>query len=912
MDIEDTGVAANTTCDLRCQRQALVLPIRERPQGFDIPTPPTEDDVVSEARRCIYCSDAPCGKCCPTNIDVKEYVHAAAARNWYYAAKVILSSNPLPLSTGMLCNVRSTCQGGCNLRKTAAGPINTAMIQVHALRRFRDYHIKPVVPASIGKKVAIVGAGPSGLACASFLRRFGIDVTIFEKESYAGGILMKEILPFRLPLADVEFEIELVKQAGVQFQFNKKLGEDFTVDSLLKDGFSAVYIAFGKPESIKPPMHNVGAIDWADFLHELNGVLKFKNGKQLPDYRGKKVCVLGSGGTAADCASAAARLGGDVTIACFEDFKSMPAPMAEIQKLLHEGIEFMTLVQVTSIDNGVVKFETVEHAEDGTYKPLGDTITRKFDHVIVAFGATMREARKHIPGEIAVHKVAGYENVFAGGDICNTISVVEAVNDGKVAARYIADYLGIKDPIPMFTTDVDKVSLATEFCGLKFKNPIGISSGEVSATYECMRNSFLAGNGWGTTKTILLTKDLQRDNDMRIVKAEDNPWSQGTSFMNIAMLSEHSCEYWLDAIKRLKQEFPDRVIVASISAMDNKDDWHEVVKRVCEAGADALELNLSCPNEVHGQGGHKGGFDTENKIGMALGVSPISVKRIAEYVKEVTTVPFFVKLTPNVTSSVDLARAAIEGGANGVSMINTVSGISRFFPDGTPLPQVGTDKFVLSGGMSGDMIRPIALRQISKVHLSNEGMPIIGMGGIWSGDTAMQHLYAGANIFAICSGTIRYSYEITREIQSGLQFVLYSWSRPDLRTLLGSANADMSTLPHIVPRETSDVQDRKVPTLAEMRGFGAKKVVQRESLDSTWTVHSHINYDICVNCGKCAYTCRDNGNIAISKQDGTWKVDTDKCVGCGACVAVCPLHAISLVKAKEDKEWHWRKENGKE
>ncbi|KAH0786581.1 putative dihydropyrimidine dehydrogenase [Histomonas meleagridis] len=849
MDIEDVQILTTPTCEQRCIREKIALPVREKLTSFEIPTPPTEDDVVSEARR------------------------------------------------------------GCNLRKTAAGPIKTNMIQVHAVRKFREFNIPPLVPASIGKKVAVIGAGPSGLSCASFLRRFGIDVTIFEKESFAGGIMMKEILSFRVPKEDIDFEIELVKQAGVEFQFNKKLGVDMTVDSLLKDGYNAVYLAFGKPESIKPPMHNVGAIDWADFLHDLNGILKFKNGKQLPDWKGKKVCVLGSGGTAADCASAASRLGGEVTIACFEDFKSMPAPMAEIEKLLHEGIEFMTLVQVTSIDNGEVKFETVEHLEDGTYKRLGEFITRKFDEVIVAFGATMKEARKNIPGELNVQKVEGYDNVFAGGDICNTISVIEAVNDGKVAAGKIADLFGIKDPIPMFTTEVDNVSLETEICGIKFPNPVGISSGEVSATYECVRNSLLAGNGWATTKTILLSKDLQRDNDMRIVKCEDNPFHQGCSFMNIAMMSEHSAEYWFDAVRKLKKEFPDRVIVASISATDNKDDWHEVVKRACEAGADALELNLSCPNEVHGKGGHKGGFDSENKIGMALGVSPINVKRIAEYVKEVTTVPFFVKITPNVTSPVDLAKAAYEGGANGVAMINTVAGISRFFPDGTPLPQVGTNKFVLSGGLSGELIRPIALRQISKVHLSNEPMPILGMGGIWSADTAMQHLYAGSSVFALCSATIRYSYEITREIQAGLKFLLYAWSRPDLRSILGNYNSDMMTLPHKVPKVTDTKPDRSVPTLAEMRGAGSKRVVQRESLDACWTVNSKIDHSICVNCGKCAYTCRDNGNIAISKQaDGTWEVDVNRCVGCGACVSVCPLHAISLVKSPTDKPWHWNKE----
>lgn len=906
MDIEDVHLKVQTTCDSRCVRQNLVSGPRHRPTNFDPPVPPTEDDIVFDARRCIYCQDAPCGQCCPTNLDVKEYVHAAAARNWYYAAKMILSQNPIPLSTGQLCNTAKSCRGSCNLKNTMAGPIHTNAIQTHVVRRFRNFNIKQIVPPNNGHKVAIIGAGPSGMSCAAFLRRFGIEVTIFEKESFAGGILAREILPFRVPKEDVDFEVQMLKDINVNFQFNKEIGKDFTVDSLLKDGYECVYLAFGKPDKIQVPFPTEGAVTAREFLTELNGVLKFHNGKQLPDFTGKKVCVLGSGGTACDCASAAIRLGGNVTMACFEDFQSFPAPLDEIQKLLVEGCEFMTLVQVTSIHNGEVKFVPVEHKGD-QYVKLNEELTHHFDYVIMAFGCTLKDSRKNIPGEVKVYAVEGYDNVFAGGDITNVASVVEAVNDGKNVARLISNKLGITDEFPLFHTAVDDVPLTTEMCGIKFVNPVGISSAEVSGTYECCRNALKAGMGFVTTKTILLTKDLQRDNDMRIVKCDDNPFAQ-MSYMNIAMLSEHSCEYWLDAIKKLKAEFPDRIVIASISAMDNKDDWVKIVQLVQDAGADIFELNLSCPNEVHGEGGPKGGFDTSNKIGMALGTHPISVKRISEYVASAARIPFFVKLTPNITDSCEIAQASIDGGAAGVSMINTVSGIPRFFPDGTPYPQVGPNKLVLSGGLSGDIIRPIALRQISKVHnYLGDKIPIISIGGIWNGDTAMQHMYAGGNIFEICSATIRYSYEICREISSGLQFVMYSWSRPDLRTYLSHNISDMSTLPHQIPITQDCNQDRPVPTLLELRGIGAKKVVQRESLPPTWTVTANIDQDICLNCGKCAYTCRDNGNNAIFKQaDGTWKVDPNKCVGCGACMSVCPVKSMSLIPAAAEKVWHWK------
>ncbi len=158
----------------------------------------------------------------------------------------------MPLSTGNLCCVRNTCQGGCNLPNSMKGTIKTNVIQLHAIRKFWEYQLKSLVPPSIEKKVAIVGADPAGLSWAVFLRRFGIDITIYEKENYSGGLLMSEVIPNRLPLEDIEFEIQMVRDMGVEFKFNWFLGKDFKVDSLIKnDSYSAVFIAIGRPDDIE-------------------------------------------------------------------------------------------------------------------------------------------------------------------------------------------------------------------------------------------------------------------------------------------------------------------------------------------------------------------------------------------------------------------------------------------------------------------------------------------------------------------------------------------------------------------------------------------------------------------------------------------------------------------------------------
>ena len=903
MDIEDSKVTIRSTCEARCARKDLVHNKFGKILGFEPRPSPTEDDIVKEASRCIFCYNPPCNTCCPANVDVREYVHAASVKNWYYAGKVVLSQNPMPLSTGALCAIEETCAGGCNLNNSLEGPIKTSKIQQFALRKFRELKIKPICPPSNGKKVAIVGAGPAGISCGVFLRRLGFPVTIFEADNFAGGLLMSELIPTRLPTEDIEWEVQMAKDTGVEFQLGKSLGKDFTVEDLKKQGYQAVFLAFGRPEEIVPDFPCEGAITSKDFLRQICGVLKLKNGEKLPDFTGKKVCVLGAGDTAMDCASAASRLGGNVTVAFRKDFKGMRAHPAELHELLEQGVEFLSLVQPTAIDNGTVTFRLQEN-NNGQYRGLDEFITRKFDTVILAFGARIGKHANLIPGKINVQKVDGQDMLFVGGDLAQSLTVVEAVNDARTAARMIADYLGEKREIPCFETEVDHVSLETEFCGMKFKNPSGISSAPVSGTYECIRNCFKAGMGWAVTKTILPTKDVIRENDFRIVKADENPGPSG-SFCNICMMTEHTEEYWLDTIKKLKAEFPDRVLVASIATSDSKERWQNLVKNVIAAGADALELNLSCPNEVHGEGGCKGGFDTENKIGMALGTHPISVKRISQYVKEATTVPFFVKLTPNITDPIDIAQAALEGGADGVAMINTVSGIAKFWPDGTPLPQVGKEKYVLSGGLSGDQVRPIALRQISRVHNKFPEMPILGIGGIGSGYTALQHLYAGSSVFQMCSAIQRYSYDIVREVNAGLQFYLYSWSRPDLRAKL-SHYTEMKTLPIQVPIPEDTKQDRKIPTLAELRGLGAKRVVQRESFDINWTLHAEIDDATCLQCGKCALSCRDNSVEAIHLVDGKWKVNHDECIGCALCHSVCPVQAMHMVESEKRKNWHHR------
>ena len=177
-----------------------------------------------------------------------------------------------------------------------------------------------------------------------------------------------------------------------------------------------------------------------------------------------------------DCASAASRLGGEVTVAIRKAFKGMRASTKEIEHLLTQGIEFLPLFEPTNIDNGTVTFQMQEYGLDGKYKSLDEYMTRKYDVVITAFGATLSKSKVLIPGKINKQQIEQQEGMYCGGDVANSQTVVEAVNNGKNAARMIANYLGEKGNMPVFTTEVDNVPLNTEFDGLKFINPFGIAS----------------------------------------------------------------------------------------------------------------------------------------------------------------------------------------------------------------------------------------------------------------------------------------------------------------------------------------------------------------------------------------------------------------------------------------------------
>eukprot|EP01111_Echinosteliopsis_oligospora_P010363 TRINITY_DN3210_c0_g1_i1.p1 TRINITY_DN3210_c0_g1~~TRINITY_DN3210_c0_g1_i1.p1 ORF type:complete len:857 (-),score=256.39 TRINITY_DN3210_c0_g1_i1:580-3150(-) len=807
----------------------------ECPTGCDLkkdfndikPTTLTERGALAEAGRCLKCADAPCQKSCPTQLDIKSFISSISTKNYYGAAKAILSDNPLGLTCGMVCPTSDLCVGGCNLHPTEEGPINIGGLQHFAVETFakmnvpqiRDPNLPPIssLPDSYKAKIALIGCGPATISCATFLGRLGYqDVTIFEKEEYGGGLSSSEIPQYRLPFAVVNAEMQWMKDLGVKIVYGKALGSNgFSVESLHQDGYKAVFLGFGTPT---PKIDKVfegitvqqGFYTSKDFLPAVSqaskpGMCGCKT-KQLPPLHGR-VIVLGNGDTAFDCATSAFRCGASRVYVCFRrGFGDMRAVPEEVDLAKDEKCEFIPFVLPKGVimkDGHVagLEFYKTEKNDKGEYETDEDqTIKLKADFIISAFGSQIGPVAKACapltfsngPADVDLvtmqAKAAPW--IFAGGDLVGNGMTVEAANDGKQASWHMHKYLqslaGIEitgaPKLPLFCTPIDAVDISVDFAGIHFPNPYGLASATPCTSAAMIRRSFEQGWGFAVTKTFSLDKDLVVNVSPRIVRGTTSGPKYGPgqgSFLNIELISEKTAAYWLKATAELKRDFPDRIVIASIMCGFNEADWTELAIMAEKSGADALELNLSCP---HGMG--------ERGMGLACGQNADMVLNITKWVRKAVKCPFFPKLTPNVTDIREIAKAAHAGGATGVTAINTVSGLMGLRADATAWPAVGSEQRTTYGGMSGSATRPMGLRAVSSIARALPDFPIMATGGIESADTAIQYFHCGAGVMQICSAVQNQDFTVVQDYITGLKAYLYIQSRSDL------AGWDSQSPPH--------------------------------------------------------------------------------------------------------------------
>lgn len=427
----------------------------------EIMPPLNESQALLEANRCLFCYDAPCQKVCPTHIDVAQFIKQIATKNIKGSAKTIFDSNIFGGGCARVCPTELLCEGACVHNLDHKKPISIGSLQRYATdqafeNNWKFYQRKP----SRGKKVAVIGAGPAGLTAAHALAMEGIDVTVFEKESKAGGLMAFGVAAYKVTPEFCTTEVDyILSLGGIDVKFNSRLGKDFSMNEI-RQNYDAVFLAIGVglARSLDIPGEGLlGVVNALNYIYDI----RTKDYSAIPV--GSKVAVIGMGMTAIDAATQSMRLGAEkVTILYRRTKDEMPCSEKEYELAKSDGCKILWLAAPKEVigTNGVVeklicsKMTLGEPDESGRKRPIpiDETFTLNVDMIIKATGQQpyssiiSSEKFNDNHGKITVDEfrrtnVAG---VFAGGDCINGgKEVVNAVEDGKIAAQGIIKYLNL-------------------------------------------------------------------------------------------------------------------------------------------------------------------------------------------------------------------------------------------------------------------------------------------------------------------------------------------------------------------------------------------------------------------------------------------------------------------------------------
>ena len=430
------------------------------------------EEAQLEATRCLNCKNPRCVAACPVSVKIPSFISKVAEGNFDEAARIIAEDSSLPAICGRVCPQETQCEGSCILG------VKGEPVAIGKLERFvadwsrENGGVKPEVAPANGHKVAVIGSGPAGLACASDLAKLGYEVTIFEALHRPGGVLEYGIPEFRLPKDKVvAAEIQSVKALGVKIETNVIAGRTITIDSLLdEEGFDAVFVGSGAglPRFMNiPGEHYNGVFSANEFLTRNNLMKAYRNDYDTPIHTGDKVVVVGGGNVAMDAARTALRLGAETTIVYRRTEKELPARAEEVHHAKEEGIQFAMLtnpVEVLGDENGwvravrCIRMELGEPDESGRRSPVevpGSEFEIETDTVIMSLGTS--------PNPLIAKTTAGLDTtrrgclvadengattrpgVFAGGDaVTGAATVILAMGAGRKAAAAIDAYIQSK------------------------------------------------------------------------------------------------------------------------------------------------------------------------------------------------------------------------------------------------------------------------------------------------------------------------------------------------------------------------------------------------------------------------------------------------------------------------------------
>ncbi len=404
-------------------------------------------------------------------------------------------------------------------------------------------------------------------------------------------------------------------------------------------------------------------------------------------------------------------------------------------------------------------------------------------------------------------------------------------------------------------------NLQSNFLGIKSPNPFWLASAPPTDKKINVIRAFEAGWGGVVWKTL----GSQVKNVSSRYSALNYNGRKAVGFNNIELISDRPLELNLQEIREVLKLFPDRAMIISLMADNDRKSWHEMVKKAQDTGAHGLELNFGCP---HGM--------VERGMGAAVGQDPEIAKMVVEWVMEVAQIPVITKLTPNVHSAVPGGRAAIEGGTNGLSLINTIQSVTGVDLDTlVPNPNVGGKS--VFGGYCGPAVKPIALKMLTTLAQDEVtcNTPISGIGGISTWKDAVEFMLLGASNVQVCTAAMISGFKIITDLCDGMS----NW-----------------------------MDEKGYKNIDDFVGLSVPKITKWEELDINFHIVANIDQDKCIHCGLCYIACEDTSHQSISIANGTpyntYAIKEDECVGCNLCKIVCPVNdCITMVEQRKGDEY---------
>lgn len=839
-------------------------PAVERASDFDdILLPYTEVQARWEAARCLGCHDAPCNKGCNAGVDVRRFIRLIKHGDPIGAAEVVRRSNVFGGSCARVCNAENKCMKRCT-RSQLDRPIDIPALQWYAIETERKAGARPLpIGPDRGRSVAVLGAGPAGLGAAAELRRLGHRVEIFERSAQAGGLLIAGIPHYRLPRELVEAEIEAVLETGAELHLETEVS---SLDELLRS-FDAVIVStgLGTYSRLGVDGEDLEGVFPAAWL--LDGTIKEV---------GPRPMVVGGGIAALDAASTAVRLAGPegrVAVLYRRAEQQMPAYPAQRHQVFEEGVVLRPLTVVERILGdregkvAAVRCRAVDLGrEDTSGRPSpmelsGGTFDLGATSVIVAageqpdpnllecFGLTEAEPRCDENGRTE------QEKLYVAGDVVGgTQGLAWAVRSGVKAAR-AADYdlrsgSELKRVFPVLGPAADT---SIELLGKEIPNPFLLASSLCTDNLEMARAGLKAGWGGLVLKTIGV-----EGTNVSLKYPMMAPISDGgrmmTALGNIDLISAAGVEEVVERLQALKEEFPDRFIAASIMG-ETRGEWQRLTRHLVAAGADAIECSFSCPQGSLGA-----------RPGAMLGQDPTLARTVTQWVKDAAgEVPVVIKITPQVVDLGEIALAVVGGGGDAICAANSIPGLPGIdVEQATPMPSVGGRTSF--SGISGSAILPLALRAVGEVARAST-LTIIGNGGVESWRDAVAMMQLGASAVQICTAVMHHSFDLIDALCGGLARFM---------------------------------ERQKIERAGEISRRALDNITTHDELIQPGPARARIDYDTCINCGRCYVACRDGAYLAITWDEENRRptVDLMRCTGCGLCIGNCPTDAISLLTLK--------------